>query len=106
MAETDFDRVMRWVATHHRIQYGAERGAKTWLSGQLGVSKQAITEFAKQGRFPHGYLHKISSLTSVPVSNLTGNMAPEVRELAKRWNMQVRDVELILIRAGLDVVHE
>jgi hypothetical protein len=93
---------MRLVEAYHKKRYGLPRGAKTWIANELGVSKQAITEFRNQGRFPNGYLPRIAQITGIDVEWLMGDSRGEVAAFAKRWNMSIRDAELVLIRAGLD----
>lgn len=100
--QTSFERIMAAVVAKYRQDNGTDVGALTWLAGGLGIKKQALTTFKKHGRFPAGYLAKISKFTGIPVADLQGDIAAEVVDLSRKWRMSVRDTEIALIRAGLD----
>lgn len=102
--ENAFERVMRLVEAYHRQQFQRSNGAKTWIAAELGVTKQALVTFQKQGRFPKGYIHRIAALLGTNVEVLMGDFSGDVEALAKKWKLSYRDAELILIRAGLDVL--
>jgi len=100
--QTNFERVMAAVAAKYREERGTEVGVMTWLATGIGVQKQAMTNFKNRGRFPDGYLAKISKFTKIPVPELQGDPTDEIVDLSRRWRMSVRDTEIALIRVGLD----
>lgn len=100
--QTSFERVMAAVSEQYRAEHGTVIGVKTWLAGKLGVSKQNLDQFGKRGRFPDGYLAKISKLTGISVAEMLGDVTDDVVGLSRKWRVSVRDAELVLIRIGLD----
>lgn len=93
---------MEAVSTRYREEHGTDVGVQTWLAHGLGITKQALTRFRSGGRFPDGYLAKISKFTGIPVPTLQGDPTAEVVELSRKWRLSVRDTETALIRVGLD----
>jgi hypothetical protein len=100
--QTSFERVIYAVVAKFEAEHGTVNGAMTWLANGVGVSKQAINQAKTKGRFPDGYLAKISKFTGIPVPTLQGDPTDEVVELSRRWRISVRDTEVALIRIGLD----
>lgn len=101
---TSFDRVMAAVSEQYVAKRGTVTGVKTWLAGRLGVSKQNLHQFEKRGRFPDGYMAKISKITGIPVPAMLGDFTGDVIVLSRKWRVSVREAELTLIRIGLDHV--
>lgn len=100
--QSSFDRVMAVVAGQFQKKHGTVIGVKTWLAGRLGVSKQNLAQFERRGRFPDGYMAKISKLTGIPVRAMLGDFTDDVIDLSRKWRVSVRDAELTLISIGLD----
>jgi hypothetical protein len=100
--QTSFERVMAAVAAKYRAERGTDLGVSTWLAKGIGAQRQAMTNFKNRGRFPDGYLAKISKFTGIPVPTLQGDPTDEVVELSRKWRISVRDTEIALIRIGLD----
>lgn len=100
--QTSFDRVMAAVSEQYRAKHGTVIGVKTWLAGRLGVSKQNLNQFENRGRFPDGYMAKISKITGIPVPAMLGDFTDDVIVLSRKWRVSVREAELALIRIGLD----
>ncbi len=100
--QTSFGRVMSAVVANYADIHGTSVGCGVWLAGGLKVTKQALTRFRKQGRFPDGYLAKISKFTGIAVPLLQGDPTAEVVDLSRKWRLSVRETEVALIRVGLD----
>ncbi len=93
------------VIARYEVEHGTAVGSGVWLAGGLNVTKQALTRFRNQGRFPDGYLAKISKFTGIPVPTLQGDPTAEVVELSRKWRLSVRETEVALIRVGLDHIN-
>ncbi len=103
--QTSFERVMAAVTAKYRAERGTDVGVLAWLAKGLGGPRQAMTNFKNRGRFPDGYLAKISKFTGIPVPTLQGDPTDEIVALSRKWRLSVRETEIALIRVGLDHIN-
>lgn len=100
--QTSFDRIMAVVAAKYQETHRTEKGAKVWLAAGLGITKQGLNRCQQLGRFPDGYVHKISQFTGIPVQQLQGDLTDSIAELSRKWRLSIRETEVELMCIGMD----
>lgn len=92
---TSFDRVIGIVLP--RMGWNLTR-----LAAELGITKQALTNFRNRGRFPTSYLSEISRLTKIPIAEFQPIISDEIADLSRKWRLSIADTETRLICLGID----